>query len=146
MEYPWVLLFAVVAIPLIWWLLRHDFVIFKEELIVKLQKKRVRRLMFFTRSALVILVLCALASPYVQQEKIIEGDAFVQLLVDNSTSMALFEDVSQALATKLEKKMNTEVKMVGSGAISNIGDSVLNNLQPHGSIPIWVMLPCLQRN
>jgi uncharacterized membrane protein len=134
MEYPWVLLFAVVAIPLIWWLLRHDFVIFKEELIVKLQKKRVRRLMFFTRSALVILVLCALASPYAQNEKIIEGDAFVQLLVDNSTSMALFEDVSQALATKLEKKMNTEVKMVGSGATSNIGDSVLNNLQPHGSI------------
>lgn len=134
MEYPWVLLFAVVAIPLIWWLLRHDFIIFKEELIVKLQKKRVRRLMFFTRSLLVILVLCALASPYAQNEKIIEGDAFVQLLVDNSTSMALFEDVSQALAVKLEKKLNTEVKMVGSGATSNIGDSVLSNLQPHGSI------------
>ncbi len=134
MEYPWALLFIIVLIPLIWWILRHDFIVIKEEMIVKLQKKRVRRLMFFTRSLLVILILCALASPYVQKEKIIEGDAFVQLLVDNSTSMAVFEDISQQLAAKLEKKLNTEVKVVGSDTTSNIGDSVLNNLEPHGSI------------
>ncbi len=134
MEYPWVLLLVIILIPLIWWILRHEFIIFKEELIVKLQKKRVRRLMFFTRSILVILVLLALSSPYVHKEKIIEGDAFVQLLVDNSTSMAVFEDISQQLAVKLEKKLNTEVKVVGSDTISNIGDSVLNNLEPHGSI------------
>src|SRR5574341_1431018 len=134
MEYPWVLLLVIVLIPLIWWILRHEFIIFKEELIVKLQKKRIRKLMFFNRSIMIILVLFALASPYVHKEKIIEGDAFVQLLVDNSTSMAVFEDISQQLAVKLEKKLNTEVKIVGSGTTSNIGDSVLNNLEPHGSI------------
>ncbi|MEM3154334.1 MAG: VWA domain-containing protein [Candidatus Woesearchaeota archaeon] len=137
MEYPWVLLLALIIIPLLWWLLRHDFVLVKEDLIVKLQKRRVRKLMLFTRSILIILVLIALASPYVQKEKIIEGDAFVQLLIDNSTSMAVFEDVSQQLAAKLEKKMNTEVKIVGSGTTSNIGDAVLNNLQPHGSVLLF---------
>ncbi len=134
MEYPWALLLIIPLIPILIWLLRHEFVILKEDLAVKLQKKRIKRLMFFTRTILFVLVLIALASPYVQREKIIEGDPFIQLLVDNSTSMVMFEDVSQQLATKLEKKMNTEVKVVGSGTVSNIGDGVLNSLEPHGSI------------
>jgi len=134
MEYPWVLLLIIPLVPLLIWILRHDFVVFKEELIVKLQKRRVRRLMLFTRTILFILVLLALASPYTQTEKTIEGDPFIQLLVDNSTSMALFEDVSSSLAARLEKKLNTEVKVVGTGTMSNIGDGVLNNIQPYGSI------------
>ncbi len=134
MEYPWVLLLIVILIPALLWLLRHEFLVLKEDLEVKRQKQKIRRLMFFTRSALFVLVLIALASPYVQREKTIEGDPFIQLLVDNSTSMALFEDVSQSLASRLEKKLNTEVKVVGTGTVSNIGDAVLNNLEPHGSI------------
>ncbi len=134
MEYPWVLLLIIPLIPILFWLLRHEFVTMKEDPEVKLQKRRVRRLLMFTRTILFILVLIALASPYVQHEKIIEGDPFIQLLVDNSTSMAVFEDVSQRLAVNLEKKLNTEVKVVGTGIVSNIGDAVLNNLEPHGSI------------
>ncbi len=134
MEYPWVLLLIIPLIPIIFWILRHEFIALKEELSVKLQKRKVRRLLHFTRSVLIILVCIALASPYVQREKIIEGDPFIQLLVDNSTSMAIFEDVSQSLAAKLEKRMNTEVKSVGSDTVSNIGDAVLNNLESHSSI------------
>ncbi len=134
MEYPWVLLLIIPLIPILFWLLRHEYIVMKEELEVKLQKRRVRRLMLFTRTFLLILALIALASPYVQREKIIEGDPFIQLLVDNSTSMAVFEDVSHQLAARLEKKLNTETKVVGTGTVSNIGDAVLNNLEPHGSI------------
>ncbi len=134
MEYPWVLLLVIILIPLIIWLLRKQFIFLKEEPSVRLQKLRVRRLMFFTRTFLVILILIAIASPYVQREKIIEGDPFIQLLVDNSTSMSVFEDISESLAVKLEKKMNTEVKSVGTGIVSNIGDSVLSSLEPHSSI------------
>ncbi len=134
MEYPWVLLLIIPLVPILFWLLKKDFIVMKEDPDVKLQKRRVRRLMIFTRTILFILVLIALASPYVQREKLIEGDPFIQLLVDNSTSMAVFEDVSQQLAARLEKKLNTEVKIVGTGTVSNIGDAVLNNLEPHGSI------------
>ena len=134
MEYPWVLLLIIPLIPITIWLLKHQFLVVKEELEVKRQKRKVRRLMYFTRIVLFILVLIALASPFVQKEKMIEGDPFIQLLVDNSTSMSVFQDVSQQLAAGLEKKMNTEVKIIGTGTVSNIGDSVLNNLEPHGSI------------
>jgi uncharacterized membrane protein len=134
MEYPWVLLLIIPLIPFLMWLLKREFLVLKEELAVKLQKRRVRRLMLVTRTLLFILVLIALASPYVQREKIIEGDPFIQLLVDNSTSMAVFEDISQQLSARLEKHLNTEVKVVGSGVVSNIGDAVLNHLEPHGSV------------
>ena len=134
MEYPWVLLFVLILIPLIFWLLHHEFIIMKEEPSVKVQKRRVRKFLHFTRTALVILLLIALASPFVQREKTIEGDPFIQLLVDNSTSMAVFEDISQQLAERLQKKLNTEVKVVGTSTVSNMGDSVLSSLQPFGSV------------
>ncbi len=134
MEYPWVLLLIIPLILITIWLLRREFLVVKEELEAKIQKRRVRRLMYFTRTLIFVCLLIALASPFVQREKIIEGDPFIQLLVDNSTSMALFEDVSRQLASSLEKKMNTEVKVIGTGTMSNIGDAVLNNLEPHGSI------------
>jgi len=134
MEYPWVLLLIFLLVPILIWILRREFLVMKEDLEVKRQKRKLRKLMFFSRVLLFVLVLIALASPYVQREKIIEGDPFIQLLVDNSTSMVMFEDVAQSLASRLEKKLNTEVKVVGSGTVSNIGDAVLNNLEPHGSI------------
>lgn len=134
MEYPWVLLLIIPLIPIIYWFLKREVIMVKEDLAVKLQKKRIRKLMFFTRSIMLILLLIALASPFVQEEKTIEGDPFVMLLVDNSTSMELFEDFSADLGAKLEKKMNVEVKSIGSGTVSNIGDSILSNLQPYSSV------------
>lgn len=133
MEYPWALLLIIPAIILLFWILMHTFVKVEEEPAVTAQKRRARRVMYFTRFVIIVLLCIAIASPYVLDEKIIEGDPFIQLLVDNSTSMQLFRDVSAQLAADLEKKTNTEVKVIGSSAASNIGDSVLNNLKPHTS-------------
>ena len=100
MEYPWVLLLIILLVPLLIWLLKKKFAVTKEDLQTQKQKKRVKKVMFFTRTIMFILVLIALASPYTQTEKIIEGDPYIQLLVDNSTSMSLFEDVSKNLALR----------------------------------------------
>ena len=134
MEYPWVLALIFVLVPLLYYIMRKTYLVVKEDLQMQIRKRRVRKLMMFTRTLMFILVLIALASPYVEREKIIEGDPFIQLLVDNSTSMSMFQDISQDLSEKLEKHLNTEIKAVGTGTVSNIGDSVLSNLQPHGSI------------
>ncbi|MBI4146623.1 VWA domain-containing protein [Candidatus Woesearchaeota archaeon] len=134
MEYPLALLLILPLILIVWWLLRRQWVLVKEDLEVRVQKQRVRKLLAITRPLLIVLACIALASPFVQEEKIIEGDQFIQLLVDNSTSMALFEDVSGRVAAGLEKRLETEVKVVGSGTQSNVGDSVLNHLKPYGSI------------
>ncbi|MBS3149000.1 VWA domain-containing protein [Candidatus Woesearchaeota archaeon] len=134
LDYPLALLAIPVLLLLLFLVLRKKFIEVKDDPEVKLQKKRVRRLLRITRPILIILVAIALASPYLQQEKIIEGDPFIELLVDNSTSMALFQDISAQLAERLEKRTNVEVKIVGSDTTSNIGDAVLGHLKPHSSV------------
>ncbi|HLC33052.1 MAG TPA: vWA domain-containing protein [Candidatus Nanoarchaeia archaeon] len=134
MEYPWALAFVIIFIPLLFWFLRKEFLVLKEPIEVKMQKGKIRKLMYLTRTLLIILLLGAIAAPYVQRQTVIDGDAFIELLIDNSTSMTLFQDVSESLANNLEKKTTTEVKVIGSGTTSNIGDSVLSSIKPHGSI------------
>jgi len=134
MEYPGALLLIIPALIILYFLLPREFLSLKEELEVKEQKRKVRKLMYFTRTLMIILLAVALASPYIQEEKTIDGDPYIQLLVDNSTSMTIFEDISQPLAAALEKKLNTEVKIVGTSTSSNIGDAVLNNIKPHASV------------
>lgn len=134
LDYPLALLAIPVLILALFIILRKEFISVKDEPEVRIQKKRVRKLLKITRPILIILAAIALASPYIQEEKIIEGDPFIELLIDNSTSMSLFQDVSAQLAERLEKRTNVEVKLIGSGTTSNIGDSVLSNLKPHSSV------------
>lgn len=134
MDYPWILLLALVLIPLLFWFFRKEFIAVKDSSETKIQKRKVRRLMYFTRILLVLFLLGALASPYFQTQKVIEGDPYIDLLIDNSTSMAVFQDVSASLAENLEKRTTTEAKVVGTGTTSNIGDAVLGSIKPGGSI------------
>jgi hypothetical protein len=137
LEYPWVLAFIIPLVPLTIYVLRKDFLKLKEEPEVKAVKRKTQFFMMFTRTLIFLALLIAIASPFTQKEKTIEGDTFIQLLVDNSTSMELFKNNADELKTKLEKKLNTEVKVIGLGETSNIGDEILNTLQPHGSVLLF---------
>ncbi|PIN74440.1 hypothetical protein COV18_07350 [Candidatus Woesearchaeota archaeon CG10_big_fil_rev_8_21_14_0_10_37_12] len=134
MEYPLALLAAIPLILLIWFLIARKSWVANEELEVKQQKRRVRKWMYVTRALIIILLLIAIASPFVEREKFLEGDPVVHVLIDNSSSMAVFDDYSQQLVSALQRKVNTEVRFIGSGTTSNIGDSILNSLEPHSSV------------
>ncbi|MBW3018908.1 VWA domain-containing protein [Candidatus Woesearchaeota archaeon] len=137
LEQPYWLLLMLVLVPLAWWMLRRTFIEIKEEPAVIAQKKRLRHIMYITRALIIIMLCTAMASPYLQVDKTIEGDPYVQFLVDESTSMKLFDDVSGYVADNLQKKMNTEIRQVGSEDVSNLGDAILANLKPHGSIILF---------
>jgi len=133
-EHPWAILLIIPIIIVLYFLLKKTFVDVKEDPEVKQQKRKLKRIMFFTRVLLAVLLLVAIATPFVQTQKMIEGDAYIKLLVDNSTSMDLFQDFSAELAKALETHLTVEVKAIGTGEQSAIGDSVLNNLEAHDSI------------
>ena len=128
-----ILLLIPIAIGLLF-VLQKKFVKIKEDKDVIKQKKRLQKMLFVTRFLIILLLLLALASPFYQTTKMIQGDTYIKLLVDNSTSMELFESVSKELADKLEKKLTVETKFIGEGDHSAIGDAILNNLKPHDSI------------
>lgn len=131
---PYLLLLVIPITIIFFFLIRRDFVKLKEEPEVARQKKKVRRIMYLTRPLIALLLLLALAKPYYEHEKIVEGDPFVKILVDNSTSMALFEPVADKLAKELERHLPVEVESIGSNEISDIGDGLLQRITPQESI------------
>jgi uncharacterized membrane protein len=133
-EQPFVILLAIPLVLIMFWLLRRDFIKLKEDPDIVKQKKFARKIMAVTRTLVIVLLCIALASPYIQHEKIIEGDPFIKMLVDNSTSMELFEEVASGLAPALEKKLTVESKTIATGDHSELGDAILNNLEPGQSI------------
>ncbi len=133
-EFPQVLLLILIIAPLLYILIKKDYVKFKEEPAVKKRRLKLRKFVFWSRTIIILLLLIAIASPYKQSEKTFKGDPYINILVDQSNSMNLFNDISQELKTKLEKYLNVETKIIATGDFSNIGDGILNNLEPHSSI------------
>jgi uncharacterized membrane protein len=133
-EHPFVVLLAIPLIILSFWLIKKEFIKLKEDPDVVKQKRMARKVMRVTRTLIILFLCIALASPYIQHEKIIEGDPFIKLLVDNSTSMNLFEQVAPELTEALEKRLNVESKTIATGERSELGDAILSNLEPGQSI------------
>jgi uncharacterized membrane protein len=133
-ENPFVVLLAIPLILISAWLLRREFIRLKEDPDVVKQKKLARKVMHITRPLIILLLCIALASPYIQHEKVIEGDPFIKLLTDNSTSMELFESVAPDLTKELEKRLTVESKTLAVGERSELADAILNNLEPGQSI------------
>lgn len=136
-EKPEVILLIIPLTLIVWYLLRKDFIQLKEDPEVIQQKKRVQRFMSISRPAILLLMLIAIAAPYTQTEKTIEGDPFITLIVDNSTSMSLFENPTDKLAAALEKKLPVEQKSIASAERSDLGDGILSHLQPGQSILLF---------
>ena len=133
-EQPFVILLAIPLIALMVWLLHRQFIKIKEDPDVIKQKRLARKAMLITRSLIILFLCIALASPYIQHEKVIQGDPFIKLLVDNSTSMELFEEVAPDLAKALERRLTVETKTIATKERSELADAILSNLEPGQNI------------
>ncbi len=133
-QHPFLILLVIPLFVIVVWLLRRDFIKLKEDPDVIKQKKLVRKIMYATRFLILLCLCIALAQPYIQHEKVIDGDPFIKILTDNSTSMELFQNDAPELASQLEKRLTVESKTLAIGERSEIADAVLNNLEPGQSI------------
>jgi len=65
----------------------------------------------------------------------VPGDLTLTLLIDNSTSMQLFDtSFVPGLKAELEKKIPVKVSYISTPMESDIGDGVLNNLEKDKNI------------
>ncbi|MBU2560958.1 MAG: VWA domain-containing protein [Nanoarchaeota archaeon] len=98
-------------------------------------RRRYRILIFITRAIIFSLLFIALADPYGQVEKQIPGDLTITLLIDNSTSMQLFDtSFVPTLKAELEKRLPVKTSYISAPLESNIGDGILNNLEKDKNI------------
>src|SRR3989344_8538305 len=79
LKYPWVLFIIIPLFFVTWWALRRDFVKLNEDEdkpILQAIRRQQQKAILFTRTIIFILLLIALATPYVEQTKVIEGEPF----------------------------------------------------------------------
>ncbi|MBI2646949.1 hypothetical protein HYW99_00560, partial [Candidatus Woesearchaeota archaeon] len=135
------MLFAIIPILfIIYWFTRKTFVKFTNRFEYEgyLKVKKIdRRVVLILRSLAVIFLLIAIASPFVLESKTVPGDPRLTILVDNSSSMALYNpDIAYELYKKLEGTIPVNIRTIANGEVSAIGNGILNNIEGDDNVMV----------
>src|SRR3989344_792273 len=133
LAYSYVALLIIPLVILLYFAIRKNFINFSdrsEQQSYESGKKQQRLIFFAMRSLIFIFLLIAIASPFILEEKTVKGNPRITILVDNSTSMNLFEhDMEKELVGKLRGSIAVTVRTLAAGDKSAIGDGILNNME-----------------
>ncbi len=132
-RYPKYLLVIPLVIVVLYYLIKKDFM--QVDLKFMNVRKRLKLFMFLSRALIFTLLIIAIASPFTIKEKTVQRDPFIKLIIDNSTSMNIFDMQKVAeLKTGLEKEIAVEIKFIGNNEESALGDGILQNLKTDENI------------
>ncbi len=138
LQYNYVLIAIPVVIIVLIILMKKSFIRFKnkeEKREYEKGKRGKRNLIIISRCIILLSLLIALSSPYTVKEEIVKGDYSLKILVDNSTSMDVFElSIVNELTKKLQDKIPVATREIASGTDSSIGDALINNMQGDDNI------------
>jgi len=117
----------------LYFLIKKNFINFfdkSEQASYDREKEKQRFIFFIIRSIIFALLLIAIASPFLLETKTVKGNPRIVILVDNSTSLNMFEaGLEKELANKLKGKIPAAVRTITVGDKSAIGDGILNNIE-----------------
>src|SRR3989344_6180493 len=136
-EHPEYLYALIPAFIIILLLLRRNFVNIKEDEQVQRKRKRFQWFILFTRILIAALLVTALAVPYAMQEKFIEGDPVIHVVVDKTRSMDLYENTIDNLVTALKDRVEVEVTTLETTDCSPVGDALLGQIRPFESVLLF---------
>lgn len=134
-ERPWIFLIILPLSVILFYLIRKDFINlgFGED--YKKRKKKLRIFVLCSRLLIFILLIIALATPFIQTTKIVQGEPRVKILVDNSTSMELFDlSLVNNLRAELEKKILVDISFMASGEDSALGEGIISNMNKDSNL------------
>ncbi|MDZ7687498.1 MAG: VWA domain-containing protein [Halobacteriales archaeon] len=124
-EMPLALLLIPVAVAVLYYLVLHNGT----------GSKRRRYALFASRLVVVSLLIVAFAQPFVVETTTVGGGESVQILVDGSDSMGVFEDVADEVASGVENQgIDVTTTRVGDGDESRVGDALMSNVERDGSV------------
>ncbi|MBT7902934.1 VWA domain-containing protein [Candidatus Woesearchaeota archaeon] len=107
----------------------------KENKKYRIQRGLYRFFVFCSRLIVFSLLILALAEPFGEVTREIPGNTEVHILIDNSSSMELFDtSFVTDLKNKIEEQLPVNSKIIAKGVNSNIGDNILTNLESDRNI------------
>lgn len=117
------LVFIPLAMIFLFFFIRHTFVKGSE-------KKKLRWYVILTRFLIVTILIIALSAPYTVTKTTEQKQSNVNILLDKSKSMSLFQDDSDILINKINSltDLNVNLITIGSDYNSPIGNALLNNM------------------
>jgi uncharacterized membrane protein/uncharacterized protein YegL len=132
-RYPKALFAIIPTVIVIYYVIKINFV--KIDPRFEHVRARLRWVMILSRIMIFTLLIIAIASPFLIKETTIERDPFVKMIIDNSTSMNVFnnEKVSK-LKSELEKEILVETAYIGNKEYSALGDGILNSMKTDENI------------
>ena len=132
-RYSYVLIAIIPVLLFLFWFTRKTFVRFSNRLELEAylkSKKTDRRIVLALRSLAIVFLMFAIASPFVLESKTVPGDPRLTILVDNSSSMALYNpSITYELYKKLEGTIPVNIRTIANGEHSTIGNGILNNIE-----------------
>ena len=139
-RYSYIIVIIIPFLLFLFWLTRKTFVKFGNrfelEEYVK-TKKTDRKIVLALRSLAFLFLLIAIASPFVLESKSVPGDPRLTILVDNSSSMILYNpNIAYELHKKLEGSIPVNIRTIASGDHSTIGNGILNNIEGDDNVMV----------
>ncbi len=133
LRYSYAAFAAVPALLLLYFTIQKNFIKFfsRDEQASYLRKRKSQRTVFFAlRAVMLTFILIGISSPFIMETTSVKGNPRITILVDNSTSMNLFESgLEKELESKLKTSIPVSIRRITSGEKSAIGDGILNNLE-----------------
>ncbi len=137
-ENPYMLLLAIPAIFVLIFFMNKDLVKFPKDKHYLKKLKVKRQLILASRIIIILALAIATASPYSEKSEIVKGDPKIKILIDNSTSMQLYEtNKIIELKKELEKRISAEMEYIAVGEETNLGDSIIANLRRNDNILLF---------
>ena len=134
LKQPKMLILIAPLVIVLFLLLKFNFVKEISQTIIKSQKKY-RFGIMISRSLIIILLVLALANPIIERKTFTSGEFSIKLLVDESASMSLYDqDKINNFIQELESSTTVETYRVSSGENTNIGDEILNIINPFENV------------
>ncbi len=131
-QHPWILLLVIPAFFLTLFFTFKEFKFIKKEEPISLIWKT---MIFMSRFTILALVIVALATPKIQTEVTERGNPYVKILVDNSTSMALFDtSFVPELRRQMAEEINVETATIAYGDESALGDNIMQHLRKNTNL------------
>ena len=133
LRYAYMALAAIPAVILLYFIIKKNFIKFfsKDEQASYLRQRKNQRTIFFAlRAAAIFFLMVAISSPFIMETTSVKGNPRITILVDNSSSLNLFESgLEKELSSALKNKIPVSVRHIASGDKSALGDGILNNLE-----------------
>ncbi len=132
-RYSYMLFLIFPAILFLLWFIPKNFVKLANRLEQKdyeNARKPLRRTVLWLRILTLLFIIIAVASPFKLTDKTVPGNPRLTILVDNSTSMELFESsVGPTLFKALENQVPVKIRTIAAGEDSSLGTGILNHLE-----------------